>query len=445
MPLDQLTELTAEAYLYGFPLVFNLDQVRRYVTSGVGSNPQAPFNQFSHARTLAGPQDTFVTINNDTLYSMAQLDLGVGPVRLRVPDTSGRYYVLQFVDAWTNNFAYVGHRATGTGEGEFLLVPPGWRGTAPDGVTVIHVPTRVASIVGRWACAGPDDLVNVHRLQDATVLEPVDTGADPVGIPNPDSAVPEELRFLEKLRLWSQAFPPAPRDEPLQESLAATGITHSGESPYTAADPAFTTALANGIADGDAALKKILSGGGSSPDVNGWRLTMHVFDCNLDYFEVGTLDESRFKIADPKVRIAERAAAALGGLWGNHAYEAAYIMTYHDDHGDQLTGDHSYTLRLDPPPPVGAFWSLTMYDVPDYYLVPNPINRYSLGDRTPGIVYADDGSLTITISRDQPADPTASANWLPSPAGAFRPILRMYEPAPEVLLQKYLLPAIVRV
>jgi hypothetical protein len=76
---DGVTELAADAYLYGFPLVFNLEQVQRFVTSGVGSNPAAPYNQFSHARKLAGPQDTFVTINNDTIYSMAQLDLSAGP------------------------------------------------------------------------------------------------------------------------------------------------------------------------------------------------------------------------------------------------------------------------------------------------------------------------------------------------------------------------------
>ncbi len=62
---EDVAKLAVEAYLYGFPLVFNLDQVLRYVTTGVGSNPKAPFNQFSHARNLAGPQDTFVTINND--------------------------------------------------------------------------------------------------------------------------------------------------------------------------------------------------------------------------------------------------------------------------------------------------------------------------------------------------------------------------------------------
>ena len=166
---------------------------------------------------------------------------------------------------------------------------------------------------------------------------------------------------------------------------------------------------------------------------------MHVFDYNLDYFEVGALDDPRFKITDPTVRIVERAAAAMGGLWGNHAYEAVYIMTYHDDHGDQLTGEHTYTLRLDPPPPVSAFWSLTMYDVPNFFLVDNEIDRYSIGDRTPGVIYDDDGSLTITISHNRPAE---TANWLPAPSGPFRPVLRMYEPAPSVLDQTYTVPPI---
>jgi hypothetical protein len=52
---------------------------------------------------------------------------------LHVPDTAGRYYVLQFVDAWTNNFAYIGRRATGTGEAEFLLAADGWPGETPAG------------------------------------------------------------------------------------------------------------------------------------------------------------------------------------------------------------------------------------------------------------------------------------------------------------------------
>ncbi|WP_234353799.1 DUF1254 domain-containing protein [Gordonia iterans] len=444
MTNPNLTALSTEAYLYGFPLVFNLDQVQRYVNEGVGANPAAPFNTFSHARKIAGPADTFVTINNDTVYSMAQLDLSVGPVILHVPDSSGRYYVLQFVDAWTDNFAYVGHRATGTAAGDFLLAPPGWAGDAPAGATVIEFPTLVASIVGRWACAGDDDLPAVAELQDATTLTPLDPQATADGIPQPAASDSEALVFFDKLRLWSRAFPGAERDRPLQESLTPLGINDAAR-PVTAAPDAVAKALADGYAQGAAVLQKVLHSGGTSPIVNGWKLTFHAFDYNLDFFQVGALDDPAFKIADPKMRIVERAAAAAGGLWGNHAYEAAYVMTYVDDQSEQLTGSRTYTLHLSPTPPVGAFWSLTMYDVPDFFMVDNPIDRYSIGDRTPGIVFEADGSLVITISHTEPAEPTARANWLPAPAGDFRPVLRMYEPRPAVLDGTYQIPAITRI
>ncbi len=436
-------KLVTEAYLYGFPLVFNLDQVSRYVSEGVGANPAAAFNTFSHARTLAGPKDTFVTINNDTVYSMAQLDLSVGPIALHVPDTDGRYYVLQFVDAWTNNFAYVGHRATGTAEGHFFLVPPGWNGDVPADHTVIRFPTMVASIVGRWAVGAGTDLPIVHALQDATTLTPVDPAAVPTGLAEPAGAVPDDLVFLEKLRVWSQQFPPAERDTTLQAGLAPLGTAVAGASPYTDLADDTHDHLVAALDDAQAALHQALVSG-NSPEVNGWKLTFHAFDYNLDFFEVGALDDDRFKISDPRLRIVERAAAAIGGLWGNHPYEAAYIMTYLDDRGEQLTGERTYTLRLKPAPPVNAFWSLTMYSVPDFYLVDNPIHRYSIGDRTPGVILDDDGALTLTISHERPTDAKAAANWLPSPAGEFRPVMRMYEPDPAILDGDYTFPGITR-
>ena len=47
--------------------------------------------------------------------------------------------------------------------------------------------------------------------------------------------------FLEKLRVWSQQFPPAERDKPLQESLAPLGTTQAGASPYPAMPEAEVT------------------------------------------------------------------------------------------------------------------------------------------------------------------------------------------------------------
>jgi hypothetical protein len=126
---DDLEALAADACIYGFPLVFDLQMVGGQAELGMIA--PAPFNSFSHASRLAGPDDRFVSINNDTIYSIAQIDVSGGPVLLRVPDTAGRYYVLQFVDAWTNNFAYVGRRATGTQTGSFLLTRQDGRGIRP--------------------------------------------------------------------------------------------------------------------------------------------------------------------------------------------------------------------------------------------------------------------------------------------------------------------------
>ena len=79
---QDVAALASEAFFYGYPLVADIGEVVRFTRTGMGSVPAAPFNQFSHARTLAGPADTFVTINNDTLYSMAQLDVSAGPLVL---------------------------------------------------------------------------------------------------------------------------------------------------------------------------------------------------------------------------------------------------------------------------------------------------------------------------------------------------------------------------
>ncbi|CAO0834636.1 ATP synthase subunit alpha OS=Streptomyces microflavus OX=1919 GN=Smic_21320 PE=4 SV=1 [Streptomyces microflavus] len=195
---------------------------------GFGALAAAPFNRFAHSEHLADHRTEFVSVNNDTVYSIAQLDLSGGPLRLHVPDTGGAYYVLQFVDAWTNNFAYVGRRATGTGEGEWLIVPPGWSGSVPDGVRgVIDAPTAVVTVAGRNACDGPGDLPRVRALQEQLTLTPLDGRPTAPGCPR-RARTPGGLRFFEELRVWMADFPPSPADQAYQDRSGRWGCWRRG-------------------------------------------------------------------------------------------------------------------------------------------------------------------------------------------------------------------------
>jgi len=434
----------AEVYIYGYPLVYDLQEVANFV-EGAGSFPvQAPYNSFAYARRLLGPETKFVSPNNDTLYVIAMMDVRQGPVVLHVPDTHDRYYVLQFIDAWSNNFAYIGRRATGTAEASFLLTDPAYDGPVPDGMTVLQAPTGVFTIGGRVQVDGDADLPAVHALQDQFTLTPLAGGASPgqvTGVPKPDPGVREDLRWWEQFRVALAAFPPPQADAPFVALAERFGAT-AAESPYVDPDPELVELLTAGHQAGQAKIEELGKAGGDA--AGGWTSALHMFDYNLDHLRLGTIDAPEWKIADRSKAYVTRAVAARAGLWGNHGYEATYAFVWTDHDGQPLDGASRYELRLEQPPPVDAFWSLTMYDVPDFYLVANPIDRYSIGDRTPGLETADDGSVTISMQTNSPG-PDKESNWLPTPQGRFRPVVRMYQPQKAILDGTYVLPAVRKV
>lgn len=420
---DDLPALAAEAYGYGYPLLQDLRAV----------GAATAFNAFTHQRGVPDAPNA----NPDVLYSHAQIDLSGGPLWLRVPDTGGRYHVVQFVDAWTDNFAYVGSRSTPDEPREFLLVPPGWAGREAPGAEIIRVPTMIATLIARFA-----NEPGVHALQDALTIERMYPRVPLDGLPQPQAGVPDELRFLEALRRGLSAFPPSPAERRYQRRFAPLGLFEGGNSPYPTTPRDQRHALREGLDRGRDALEEAATTEHAAL-VNGWTNDLHSFDYNLDYFEVGTVDAPQWTLPDRERAHQVRAVAARTGLWGNHAYEAVYPTVHKDRDGARLTGARAYTLRLAPPPPAGAGWSLTMYDAPGSRLVPNELGRHSIGAATPGLRRDRDGSVTILIQHDRPQDPAELANWLPAPAGGFHPVLRIYEPGEPILRGEYRLPPLV--
>jgi hypothetical protein len=149
--------------------------------------------------------------------------------------------------------------------------------------------------------------------------------------------------------------------------------------------------------------------------VNGWSTTT---DCGA-----------------PGNGLLAKAACAKNLPAANLPAEAAYWTTTVDGADDTLTGAHDYVLHFPEGglPPNNAFWSLTMTDA-NRLMVANPINRYSLGDRS-GLMTNTDGSTDIYLQAVAPAE--HQSNWLPAPPGDFMLWLRAYQPGPTVLNGSY--------
>jgi hypothetical protein len=428
-----------DAYVYGYSLVFTA--VTRTVTTNVPaptSTARAPINQFGHQRTFPTADSTdFARPNTDTLYSFAWLDLSKEPIILHVPDTQGRFYVMEILDAWTNVFADPGKRTTGTGEHAFALLGPGWKGTLPQGVTPIQSPTTNVWIVGRTQTNGTSDYAAVNAIQDQYTLTPlsawgtnytpptnpaVNPSIDMTTAPVKQVTQMSATTFFQILAQQMKTNPPAPQDTAAVENLARFGIVPGQDFDPSRLDPATASALAMGS---KLALAKIYANGlRLGVKVNGWKvITQGIGAYGTDYLT--------------------RATIAMTGPAANLPDDAIYPTASEDGDHLPLSGEHQYVIHFDPgqTPPANAFWSITLYNQQSF-LVANPINRYALHNWDP-LTYNADGSLDLYLQNQSPgAD--KEANWLPTPEGIFNLTLRLYWPKPEALNGSWQPPAIKR-
>ncbi|GGD40945.1 DUF1254 domain-containing protein [Pseudoxanthomonas indica] len=436
--------LLRDAYVYAYPLIL-MDVTQRQATNvpNATSVPmRAPLNQFAHFRTYpdASARDV-VRFNFDTLYSFAWLDLGQGPVVLSVPDTGGRFYLVPTLDMWTDVFSSLGSRTTGTKAGHFAYVPPGWSGSLPAGVERIDAPTSMIWLMERTQTNGPSDYDNVHKVQDQLKLTPLSQWgkdyAPPASVPTDESVDNKTpplvtvqsmsgVDFFTRFAALLKKYPPHGTDYPMLFRLRALGIAPGQDWNAGALDDK-TTALINEAAKAaQAEITAEISRGSGATHVNGW---------NYATDNMGTYGTSYLR----------RAMVALGGLGANLPEDAVYPLVFADSEGKPLQGSTRYVLHFakDQLPPADAFWSLTMYDAQGFQ-VPNPINRFAIGDRD-ALQFNGDGSLDLYL---QPQSPGAGkeSNWLPSPAsGVIQPTLRLYSPRAEVMTGRWVPPALKRV
>ncbi|WP_068830879.1 DUF1254 domain-containing protein [Pseudomonas sp. BMS12] len=430
--LQQARE-TAQAYLFGYPLV--LMELTKQHQKLLGTTA---INGFRHSKRFPDASfNSVVSPNVDTLYSIVHFDLRQGPVVMSIPDTRGHYYMMPIMDAWTNVVSSPGTRTIGTGARDFLVVGPTWQGKVPAGMQTILVPTQMAWMIGRIKSAGPEDYAEVHALQQRFRLMPLRTWQGQTSAEAPAAMV--ELPPLERdkgpdrqLAGWDRATffhtfcqllhdnPPRPADAPMLARIRATGLLTDDCQPRQSPLQRLGSAL--GYRKVVALLDDSQRLMGERKTYNGWRI-------GYGLGEYGT-------------RYQQRALVAKLGLGANAPEDAIYPNLHTDNEGQPLSGQQRYVLHFasDQLPPARAFWSLTLYDERQL-LSANPLDRYALGDRD-DLHYNADGSLDLYIQHEQPADATRHSNWLPAPEGRFNLFLRLYWPQAEVLDRRWLPPAI---
>jgi hypothetical protein len=400
--------LGMQAYVFGFPYVYLPSLRWNWVTQPkpAGSiTPYAPLNQFFNVRSLAtAAYRDGGAPNNDTLYSIAWVDVSKEPLILSHPDMGNRYFTFEIASIDSDNFAYVGTRTTGGKAGSFAIVGPDWKGTLPDGVTALP-PSRSNSVLmfGRTLVDGPADIPAVNKIQDQYTLTPLSLWGkkDAVLPASRDVWQPFDVKTdpLAEWKIMNRAMtddPPQTRLAKLVEFFGKIGVGPGQDIEKL--DVSTERGLARAAVDGRALLNEAIRSGDLGKRVNGWNIPPK------DMGRAGLSDDFLLRAS----------LQCLGGIISNDPAEAVYYNTTIDAEGQTFDGSKRYTMRFAPGrlPDVKAFWSITMYD-PTYNLVDNPINRYAIGNRTPDLKTDADGGLTLYIQSETPGKDKES-NWLPT-------------------------------
>jgi hypothetical protein len=427
------------AYVWGWPMV-SMTNRRTALTSvsepGLrgGVLPNAPVGHVCMLTDYIPAEQRFVACTNqDVLYGFGFGALNDEPVVIQIPDYGERFWVTAVWNHRTDSMVQLG-KQYGTKPGFYVVVGPNWDGKTPAGITeVFHSPTELAAFCPRVFVNDTDeDRIAVLPLINATMAYPLaefdgtvktkDWNAIP-SFPAPTTLGSGEVHWVDPEKFFDQlpqvleTVPPLPGEEALYGLIAS--VLNAAEADLAIKQTLVETAMS---AERDL-ITPLLEWRLNGPAAgNGWFSPTNNSAFGTDYMT--------------------RTAIARSNMYENAAHETKYVFTDTDATGKSLDGHSLYTITFPAGqlPPVNGFWSLTLYNEHHFYNV-NPLNRYSLGTKSPDLQTNPDGSLTLYAGATSPGPDNAS-NWLPAPGGPFSLYIRGYWPKPEMLDRTWTPPTI---
>ena len=366
--------IAKEAYIFAYPML------EHYRTMYLQLLSWGKLNEFTHIKQLYGPKNTMIVRpNNDTVYSMIWMDLTVEPIVISIPEIRNRYFSFQLVDMYTHNLDYIGARTTGPGPMTFMVAGPHWDGEIPAGIDrVVYSEGNFVYCVVRTGVNSEleGDLQRVLEIQQQYKSQalsdycgnPSTEETPSVDLPPFDQSVADSAGFVGYFNFLLGQLEIHPSEKALIDGFSRIGIGPNYPfDPNSLSEPV-REAVEEAITEARDEIYAMETKIGTIQD--GWSLPERIFG-NRDRMQGLYL---------------MRAAAAHLGLYGNDLEETFYPNCLSDGDGDTLDAskyNYVITFSKDQLPPVDprGFWSLTMYNEGQQF-VENPLNRYSIGDRS---------------------------------------------------------------
>jgi len=427
-----------DAYFWAWPMVNVFNRRLHFMSvkeiERQGPLMEAPANRLAMLTDYVDPDERSVACpNQDVVYGIGALALDVSPVVIQVPDFGDRFWVYQVVDLRTDSFVQLG-KMYGTTPGFYLLVGPNWKGEGPKGITkVFRSPTNTGMVAPRVAQSDtPEDKRAIQSVLPGIMMYPLaefdgtpktkDWANLPKAPPPPPSeeetqwVLPE--KFVDELGAVLADAPPLPGEEARYAQVLAV-LAAAKDNPKLKA------AMTDGAKEADERLVKPLfqfRNYGQQLPYN-WSTIANEAAFGTDYFT--------------------RTAVAKSNILVNSPNETKYFYQDLDADGGRLNNASRYTVTFakGTTPPVNGFWSLSIYNE-HHFFIANAINRFSVGTKNKDLKLAADGSLTIYVQAEPPADPVQRANWLPAPNGDFSLYIRAYWPTPAITDGSWTPPAV---
>jgi len=383
---EETEEIATEAYIYAYPLVL-MEITRRIWTNVETPNGvRGPMNQFSHSKYLIDDKYTdIVGVDASTMFSSFWYDVSNEPLYVELPDSKGRYYVLELIDMWTDIFSILGTRTMGNHPQSYVLANSSWKGTIPEGAILIKSPTNIGMLIISMDFRGLTDYPEAWKFQKQLKTVPlssynrqhkfpinkVNTNID-MSNPSAQIAKMTGLEFFQVFYEATKHNAPHHNDYPILHRMSRIGLIPGKK--FIPTEPAIIKAIQ------DAPLK-------AGALAAGHKLAVHQNQWFTTYYGIGTYG----------TYYLQRALVAHWAITSLTNEEVMYSAVIKDQTGNFLDSSKTYVMRFakGQTPPVHGFWTVSLFN-DKRLLAKNAFNRHSINSHTK-LKYNSDGSVDILV------------------------------------------------